>query len=101
MTGDDGRGRTARRASRPSTGPSGAEFAGVGLQFGGTLALFAFVGHWLDGRLGTSPWLLLVLVFVGAGAAFYSIYRRVIGPGRRPPRDAADHGKANRSGPVS
>lgn len=100
MTPDDGRARDEardeRRTPRPSSGPSAAEFAGVGLQFGGTLALFAFVGHWLDGRLGTGPWLLLVLVFVGAAAAFYSIYRRVIGPGSRPADRSAD-----RSGPAS
>jgi F0F1-type ATP synthase assembly protein I len=62
---------------------SGAEFAGLGVQFGATLALFAYAGYWLDRKLGTSPWLLILLVFVGAGAAFYSVYRKVIPP--RPP----------------
>lgn len=90
MTADDGSGREPRRGSRASSGPSAAEFAGVGLQLGMTLALFAFVGHWLDGKLGTSPWLLVLLIFVGAAAGFYSIYRRVIGPGTR----------SNRSGPA-
>ncbi len=84
MTGDDGRGREPRRAPRPSSGPSAGAFAGVGLQLGMTLALFAFVGHWLDRKLGTSPWLLVLLIFVGAAAGFYSIYRRVIGTARRP-----------------
>ena len=46
-----------------------------------TFALFALLGWWLDKRLGTSPWLLLVLVFVGAAAGFYSVYRRVFPPG--------------------
>ncbi len=73
--------RSAGRARRPASGPSAAAFAGVGIQLGLTLTLFALLGRWLDARLGTSPWLLLGCVFVGAGAGFYSIYRRVIGGG--------------------
>lgn len=80
MTGDHGGARGGGR----SGGPSAAAFAGVGLQLGFTLALFAWLGTWLDRRLGTSPWLLILLVFVGAAAGFYSIYRRVIGPGSGP-----------------
>lgn len=69
--------------SRPSPAPhkplsSGSEFAGVGLQMGATLGLSAWLGWWLDGRLGSSPWLTIVMVFVGASAAFYSIYRKVM-----------------------
>ena len=71
---------------------TGAEFAGLGLQLGMTIALFAFLGWWLDERLGTSPWLLLLLVFLGAAAGFYSIYRRVF-PGSRP-----EAGPGTRSG---
>ena len=58
---------------------SGAEFAGLGLQLGATIALGAWLGHWLDGKLGTLPWLTILFVFLGAGAAFYSMYRRVMG----------------------
>lgn len=73
--------------SRPDPAPrqalsSGAEFAGVGLQMGATLGLSAWFGYWLDGKLGTRPWLTLVMVFVGASAAFYSIYRKVMGKPR-------------------
>lgn len=79
---DPSAGRGRRPAGGPSGGPSAAAFAGVGIQLGLTLTLFALLGRWLDARLGTSPWLLLVCVFVGASAGFYSIYRRVIGGGR-------------------
>jgi ATP synthase protein I len=61
---------------------SGAEFAGVGLQMGATIGLCAWLGHWLDGRTGSTPWLMILFVFLGAGAAFYSIYRKVLGPRR-------------------
>jgi len=58
---------------------SGQEFAGLGMQFAGAMGLFGLLGWWLDGKLGTAPWLLILLIFVGAGAAFYSMYQRVFG----------------------
>lgn len=54
-----------------------SNFAGVGLQFAVAIVLFLLLGQWADRRLGTSPVLLLIGVFVGGGAAFYSMYRRV------------------------
>ena len=57
---------------------SGGAYMGLGLQFGGAIILFMFVGMWLDKRLGTSPWLLILGVFGGAAAGFYSIYRRLM-----------------------
>jgi F0F1-type ATP synthase assembly protein I len=58
-------------------GISGSEFAGVGLQFAVTLVVFALAGIWLDRRLGTSPWLLIVLVMGGAGLGFWTMVRRL------------------------
>jgi len=66
-------------------GPSPASFAGAGVQFVISILLFLYVGKWLDGRLGTAPWLLMAGVFVGAGAGFYSFYRRIMSASR-------DHG---------
>jgi ATP synthase protein I len=57
----------------------------VGLQFAGGLLLFTFLGSWLDGRLGTSPWLLLLGVFLGFGLSVLWIYRRLV----IDPREAA------------
>jgi len=57
---------------------SGSEFAGVGLQFAVTLVVFSLAGIWLDGRLGSSPWFTIALVFFGAGFGFWSMYRRVV-----------------------
>lgn len=54
------------------------EVLGVGLQFAGAILLFLFVGRWLDERLGTEPWLLLLGVLVGAGAGFFSLYRQLV-----------------------
>jgi F0F1-type ATP synthase assembly protein I len=63
------------------------DLAGVGLQFAASILLFLFVGMWLDRRLGTDPWLLIVGVFTGGTAGFYSMYRRlVIEPRKREPK---------------
>lgn len=77
--GGDHRDKTVQRTGRGRTAPvvSGAEFAGIGLQFALTILVFVFMGVWLDRRLGTSPWLVLICVFAGAAGGFYSMYRRV------------------------
>ncbi len=58
-------------------GLSGADFAGVGIQFAVALIGFLFAGQWLDNRIGTTPVFTIVGVFLGAGAAFYNMYRKI------------------------
>jgi ATP synthase protein I len=53
-------------------------FAGSGIQLVVSILLFVYVGRWLDGKLGTSPWLLVLGAFVGAFAGFYSLYRALM-----------------------
>lgn len=57
-------------------GLSGSEFAGIGVQFAVTIVAFAFAGIWLDRRLGTSPWFVLVMVLGGGALGFWSMVRR-------------------------
>ena len=73
-----------RPSSRdPSKPPSGAQYAGAGLQFAATIVIFTFLGIWLDKRFRSSPWFVLICVFVGAAAGFYSIYRTLMGSAKR------------------
>jgi F0F1-type ATP synthase assembly protein I len=58
-------------------GLSGADFAGVGIQFALAIVVFLFAGQWLDKRFGIKGFFTIAGVFVGAGAAFYSIYRKI------------------------
>lgn len=60
------------------TGVSGAQFAGAGFQFTAYVLLSVWAGIWLDRKLGTSPWLLIVTVFVGTTLGFYSLYRNLM-----------------------
>lgn len=62
---------------------SGAAVAGLGIQFAVSIVLFLFIGKWADERLGTEPWLLIAGVFIGAGASFYAIYRRLMADQKR------------------
>ena len=75
-------------------GFSVSEFAGVGLQFAVSILVFLYLGQWLDRKLGTAPWLLIIGVFLGAGASFYSMYRKLMAAQARD--DAAR--KARRDG---
>ena len=74
--------RTSAESER-GTGTSVATYAGLGLQLALSIVLFLFLGQWLDGKLGTYPWLTMLGVFVGAGAAFYGMYRRLMADQRR------------------
>ena len=67
-----------KRSQRsPKQGLSGADFAGVGIQFALAIIVFLFAGQWLDNRLGTNGLFTIAGVFIGAGGAFYSMYRKI------------------------
>jgi ATP synthase protein I len=55
------------------------EYSGVAFQFAISLLLFVYVGQWLDKKLHTAPWLLIVGVFFGAGLSFFAMYRKLSG----------------------
>jgi len=71
-----------RAGSGPSASTSGlgsaGKYAGIGIQFAASIVLFLFAGQWVDRRLGTSPIFMIIGVFGGATAAFYSIYKRLM-----------------------
>ena len=54
------------------------QYAGAGFQFTAAVLAGVFGGIWLDKRLGTSPWLTIVLVFAGAALGFFSLYRNLM-----------------------
>ena len=58
--------------------PPPREFFGLGFQLLFSILLFLYVGRWADAKLGTAPWLLVLGVFVGAAAGFYSMYRKLM-----------------------
>jgi len=68
------------------TEQSPEKLAGMGVRFVVAILLCLFVGKWLDARLGTAPWLLILGVFVGAAASTIAMYRKAFPPeGPKPP----------------
>lgn len=72
------RGSNAGPHGSDEGGPSVGTYAGHGLGFAVSILLFLKIGEWLDRKLGTAPWLLIIGVFVGAGGSFYSMYRSLM-----------------------
>ena len=87
MTDQDGENRESPRVggSKQSggDGPSAGAYAGFGLQLLAAILLFLYLGQWLDRHFGTKGILTVVCVLVGAGAAFYNVYRRLMADQRR------------------
>lgn len=53
------------------------ELSAVGLGFVLALGIGFWIGHVLDGWLGTSPWLAIVFFFLGLAAGVLNVYRAV------------------------
>lgn len=66
--------------------PSTSSYAGAGLQFAVGLIVFVLLGDWLDRKFGTTPLFLLLGVFGGGAASFYSMYRKLMAPHSSKPR---------------
>jgi hypothetical protein len=70
---EDDKGSDSREMLRVS-----GQFLGHGLTWALSVLLFLAVGAWLDTKLGTSPFLLILGAFVGGGAGFYSLYYHIV-----------------------
>jgi F0F1-type ATP synthase assembly protein I len=81
---DSNRPKAPPDAERKPLGNEYFRYAGAGMQFALTFLAFGACGWWLDGRLGTAPWLMIAGILLGAAGAFYSLVRQV-GPARRAP----------------
>ena len=50
-------------------------FSTLGLEMGLGIGVGWMIGQWLDTKLGTGPWLLLLFLCFGMGAGFLSLWR--------------------------
>ncbi len=68
-------------SGRGAESPSPLQLVGLGFELAAPLLAGLFGGRWLDGRLGTRPWLVLAGAVAGAAAGMWNFYRRVVPPG--------------------
>jgi F0F1-type ATP synthase assembly protein I len=72
---------------RASLGGSVGSLAAVGFEFGAVVALFFLGGTFLDGKLGTDPWLTVAGALLGVALGMYLLIRRVLGTSDSQGRD--------------
>jgi len=53
------------------------EIIAAALQLVVAVILMFFLGNWLDGKLGTAPWLMFTGLAVGFAAGFFAFLRAV------------------------
>ena len=74
----------ARRSKRMYDGLSASS---AGLELGIAVGLGAVFGAWLDGKLGTEPWMMLGFLILGLIAGFRGVLRAVARAERAAARD--------------
>jgi ATP synthase protein I len=65
----------------------------IGLELGLAVAIGVLFGRWLDGKLGTTPWLMLLCLTLGLAAGFRGVLRAV----RRADRAAEEEARRGKS----
>ncbi len=53
-------------------------YLNLGIEFAASFLLCFFGGRWLDGKLGTAPYLMLGGLFLGAAIGILNLYRTAI-----------------------
>ncbi len=51
------------------------KYSAIGIEMAAAVAVGAFIGYWLDEKLGTEPWMFMFWVICGVIAGFRSLYR--------------------------
>jgi F0F1-type ATP synthase assembly protein I len=46
----------------------------IGMEFAGAVIVCLLAGHWVDGKLGTGPWLAVAGIVLGSVVGFKAVY---------------------------
>ena len=52
-------------------------YSGMAFEMFAIIGIFAAAGYFLDKKLLTTPFLLIILLMIGSGIAFYRIYKQL------------------------
>ncbi len=70
-------GRDDSQQTREMMRASG-QFMGHGLTWALAVLMFMGGGAWVDQKIGSAPFLMIIGAFVGGGAGFYSLYYHIV-----------------------
>ena len=73
-----------------STDASLWSLAGLGIQFALVVALFAYAGHWLDERMGWSPWGVISLTMIALIGSLHLLIKQARKGDQQPPPKGRD-----------
>lgn len=54
-----------------------AELSSLALMLPSSIAVGLFFGYWLDKRLGTDPWMLMIFTLLGVAAGLLALIRGI------------------------
>lgn len=62
----------------------GMRFAGLGIEIAAAVGLLSLLGWWIDGRLGSAPWGLVIGAMVGLIGGMANLLRSALSSVERP-----------------
>lgn len=83
---DDGEKRILDGVSKNVTRDFGP-FLSLGLQLAASVVAFFFIGYWLDGKFGTTPWCTIVGAFLGVAGGLIKFLREAMALGKQADED--------------
>ena len=51
------------------------KYSVIGIEMAASVVVGGLIGHWLDTKLGTDPWMFIFWLLCGLAAGFRSLYR--------------------------
>jgi ATP synthase protein I len=75
------------------------QLSSVGMSFVLALVMGFGGGYWLDGQLGTAPWLAFIGFFVGLAAGVLNVYRVMRATAPQPKQGPGAGGRPPGTGP--
>lgn len=76
-----------------------ARVGALGIELAVSTVIGLFGGRWLDGKLGTDPWLSIVGLILGVVAGFRSLYQTAKSENRKLSETGPDEGSGSEAKP--